>query len=68
MIRGYEMSMPRFTAEASLFKSNEHYELIADKAQYLQRQEIIPQRMILYRGCLYDCDWFLRCHLYGCYA
>lgn len=63
-----KMNIPGFTAEASLSESNEHYKLIANKAQYLKRQKVIPQVMILYRGCLYDCDWFRRCRLYGCYA
>jgi len=63
------MNIPGFTADASLSRSNEHYKLIADKDHYLKRQKVIPQRMILYRGCLYECDWFrLRCNLYGCYA
>ena len=62
------MNMPGFTAEASLFKSNEHYEHITDKAQYLKRPGVIPQRRIVSGGCLYDCDWFRRCRLIGCYA
>ena len=62
------MNMPGFNAEASHYKSKEHYELIADKAQYLKRQRVILQRRIVSGGCLYDCDWFLRCRLIGCYA
>ena len=34
------MNMPGFTAEASLSKSNEHYELIADKTQYSKSSEL----------------------------
>ncbi len=62
------MNMPGFTAAASLSNSNESYKRMADKAQRLKRQGIIPQMMILRRGCLYECDWFRRCKLYGCYA
>lgn len=62
------MNLPRFTAEASLSKPNQHYQLVADKAQHLKGQEIIPQRRIVHRGCIYDCDWFYRCRLIGCYA
>jgi hypothetical protein len=62
------MNMPGFTAEASLSKSNEHYELITDKAQFLKRQGVIPQRRVVSGGCLYECDWFRRCRLIGCYA
>jgi len=62
------MNMPGFTAEVSLSNSTEHYELTADKAQYLKRQGVIPQLRIVSGGCLYDCDWFRRCRLIGCYA
>ena len=62
------MNMPGFTAEASFFKSTEHYELIADKAQFLKRQGVMPQRRVVSGGCLYECDWFRRCRLIGCYA
>jgi hypothetical protein len=62
------MKIPGFTAEASLSMSNEHYELIADKAQDLKRQEVIPQIRIVSGGCLYECDWFYRCRRIGCYA
>jgi hypothetical protein len=59
------MNIPGFTAEASLSKSNEHYELIADKAQYPKRQRVIPQLRIVSGGRLYECDWLLRCRLIG---
>ena len=62
------MNIPRFTAEASLSKSNEHYKLKADNAQFLKRQGVIPQRRVVSGGCLYECDWFRRCRLIGCYA
>jgi hypothetical protein len=62
------MNMPGFTAKASLSESTEHYELIADKAQYLKRQGVIPQRRVVSGGGLYECDWFRRCRLIGCYA
>jgi len=62
------MNMPGFTAEASLSKSTEHYELIADKTQYLKKQRVMPQRRIVSGGCLYECDWFRRCRRIGCYA
>ena len=41
------MNMPGFTAKLRLSKSNEHYELIADKAQYLKKQRVMPQRRIV---------------------
>lgn len=62
------MNMPGFTAEASFFKSPEQYELIGDKAQFLKRQGVMPQRRVVSGGCLYECDWFRRCRLIGCYA
>lgn len=62
------MNIPRFTAEASLSKSNEHYHLIAPETPYVNRQEVIPQIRIISRGCIYECDWFRRCRLIGCYA
>ena len=62
------MNIPGFTAEASLSKSTEDYELIASKAQFSNRQVVIPQRRIVSGGCIYECDWFRRCRLIGCYA
>jgi hypothetical protein len=62
------MNMPGFTAEASLSQSTEHYELIADNAQFSKRQGVIPQGRIVSGGCVYECDWFRRCRLIGCYA
>jgi hypothetical protein len=67
-IRRFEMNMPRFTAEASLSTLAEHYEAVADKAQYSKKQGVIPQRRIVSGGCIYECDWFHRCRLIGCYA
>jgi hypothetical protein len=58
------MNIPGFTAEASLSKSNEHYELIADKAQ-CPKGRVIPQRRIVSGGRIYECDWFMRCRLIG---
>jgi hypothetical protein len=49
-------------------KSNKHYELTSDKANYLKRQEVIALRRIVFGGCIYECDWLLRCRLVGCYA
>jgi hypothetical protein len=37
------MSLPGFTAEDSLSKSNEHYKLVTDNARNLKSWEIIPQ-------------------------
>lgn len=62
------MNMPRFTAEASLYKTNEHYGLIEQKAHFIKRQRVIPQLRIVRGGCVYECDWFRRCRLIGCYA
>jgi hypothetical protein len=62
------MNIPGFTAEASLSKPNEHYELTADKAQCPKGPRVIPQRRIVSGGCLYECDWYYNCRLVGCYA
>lgn len=62
------MNMPGFTAEASISKSSEHYQLTADKTRFLKTTEVVPQRMVVYNGCIYECDWVRRCKLYGCYA
>jgi hypothetical protein len=62
------MTMPRFTAEASLPTSAERYEAVADKTPYSSKQSVIPQRRIVSGGCIYECDWFRRCRLIGCYA
>ena len=62
------MNMPRFTAEASLYKTNEHYGLIEQKAHFVKRQRVIPQLRIVRGGCVYECDWFRRCRLIACYA
>jgi hypothetical protein len=59
------MNIPGFTAEASLSKPNEHYELTADKAQCPKEQRVIPQRRIVSGGRIYECDWFMRCRLIG---
>jgi hypothetical protein len=62
------MNVPGFTAEASLSRSNKHYALITDKSLYSKVQGVIPQIRIVSDGCLYECDWFLRCRFIGCYA
>ena len=62
------MTIPRFTAEAALFQSTKRYDLMTDKTQYSERSSIIPQMRIVSRGCIYECDWFRRCRLNGCYA
>ena len=62
------MNMPGFTAEASLSRSNENYKIVADQASFLKNQRVIPQRRVVFGGCLYECDWFRRCRLIGCYA
>ena len=46
------MNLPQFTAEPSLFKPKQHYGLMADKAQHVKGPEIVPQRHIVYRGCI----------------
>ena len=57
------MNIPGFTAESSLSKSNEHYQLERDftwQHRMLQlSREIIPQlqcRLVCYRWP-YDCEW-----------
>lgn len=62
------MNMPGFTAEASLFQFNKRYGLMVGIDQQVKGQSIIPQMRIVSRGCLYECDWFRRCRLIGCYA
>jgi hypothetical protein len=47
------LNMPGLTAEDSLSKSNEHYELIADKAQFLKRQGNYPTAEDCFRWMLY---------------
>jgi hypothetical protein len=61
--------LPGFTAEASLSKSNEYYEFIADKVQYLKSQGVIPQIIIWDGGCAYSCSERTgRCRLLYCVA
>lgn len=62
------MNVSGFAAEASLSTLAEHYEAVADRAQYSKKQMVVPQGRIMHGGCIYECDWFRRCRLISCYA
>jgi len=58
------MTMPGFTAEASLTNSKAPYRSTPNQTPRSKREKIVPQWRVVYEGRLYECAWG-RCKLIG---
>jgi hypothetical protein len=55
------MTLPGFTAQASLYRTNEHYQLTMSNADLTHNQTVIPQTWRCFR--FGECNFL--CCLYG---
>ena len=59
------MTMPGFTAEASLSNSKALYKPTLNQPQHSKQEKIIPQRRVVWEGRVYECTFWGRCKLIG---
>lgn len=60
------MSLPKFTAEASLYTTNEHYQLTTECNSFTAKQTVIPQDCYYY-GTRYPSGYCCICDRGGKY-
>jgi hypothetical protein len=59
------MTMPGFTAEASLTNSKAPYRSTPNQTPRSKQEKIIPQRRVIWEGRVYECTLSGRCKLIG---
>lgn len=64
------MSLPKFTAEASLYPTTRSYQFVAKEAVVTERQAIIPQANCWYNGSYYSPGQWICVNrvAYACYT